>query len=183
MMLTNLQKRKLTRFFNVWDANGDGVITTADPAQVAQNLAELRGLEPGSPEHEGFYAGFMLYQNDFLQAVDVDESGQVTLDEWLAYHDEMLQDDQRFEGTVLMVVEVMFALMDQDGDGRITLEEYGTWMRGMRIAEQDITEKVFQKLDLNGNGTVSKAEMLQLTREFFHSDDPEARGNWALGPF
>lgn len=182
-MLTNLQKRKLTRFFNVWDANGDGVITTKDPEQVAQNLAKLQGLKPGSPEHEGFYSGFMSYQNDFLKAVDVDESGRVTLEEWLAYHEEMLQDGKRFEGTALMSIEVMFALMDRNGDGKITLEEYGEWMRAFRIGEQDTTEEVFQKLDLNENGTLSKEEILQLTREFFYSDDPDARGNWALGPF
>jgi Ca2+-binding EF-hand superfamily protein len=181
VMLTDLQKRKLKRFFNVWDANRDGVITKEDPAQVAQNLARLRGLKPGSPEHEAFYAGFMLYQEGFLQAVDVDESGHVTLEEWLAFHEAMLQDEQQFEATVLMVSEVMFELMDQDGDGKITLEEYGSWMRAMRIAELDITEEVFQKLDLNEDGTLSKQELLQLIREFFYSDDPEARGNWALG--
>ncbi len=182
-MLTDLQKRKLTRFFDVWDTNGDGVITTEDPAQVARNLAELQGLVPGSPEYERFYSGYMLYQNSFLQAVDVEESGQVTLDQWLAFHDEMLQDEEQFEGTVLLPVEVMFALMDQDGDGRVTLEEYGTWMTSLRIGEEDITEEVFQKLDLNEDGTLSKAEIQELTREFFYSNDPEARGNWALGPF
>jgi Ca2+-binding EF-hand superfamily protein len=180
-MLTNLQKRKLTRFFSVWDADGDGVITTKDPEQVAQNLAKLQGLEPGSPEYERFYSGYMSYQNDFLKAVDVDESGRVTLEEWLAYHEKMLQDEQRFEGTALMVIEVMFALMDRNGDGKITLEEYGKSMKALRI--EDITGKELQKLDLNGNGILSKEDVLQLTREFFYSDDPDARGNWALGPF
>ena len=182
-MLTDLQKRKLTRFFNVWDANGDGIITSEDPEQVAQNLAELQELKPGSPEHERFYSGFMLYQKDFLQAVDVDESGSVTLEEWLAYHDKMLQDEERFERTALVAAEAMFQLMDRDGDGRITLKEYGRWMRAFRIVEQDILEEVFQKLDLNESGALSKEEMLRLTREFFYSDDPDAPGNWALGPF
>ncbi|MFL7794197.1 MAG: EF-hand domain-containing protein [Anaerolineae bacterium] len=180
-MLTNLQKRKLTRFFNVWDTDDDGAITTKDPEQVAQNLAKLQGLKPGSPEHEGFYSGLMSYQNDFLKAVDMDESGRVTLEEWLAYHEEMLQDEKRFEGTVLMVIEVMFALMDRNGDGKITLEEYEECMKALRI--EDFAEKALQKLDLNGNGTLSKEEVLKLTREFFYSDDPKARGNWALGPF
>jgi Ca2+-binding EF-hand superfamily protein len=182
-MLTNLQKRKLTRFFTAWDTDGDGVITTKDPERVAQNLAKLQGLEPGSPEHENFYNGFMAYQNHFVRTVDVDESGNITLEEWLAYHEKMLQDEASFAGTALMTVEAMFDLMDRNGDGKITLEEYGEWMKALRIAEQDITEKVFQKLDLNGNGILSKEEVLQLTCEFFYSDDPDARGNWALGPF
>jgi Ca2+-binding EF-hand superfamily protein len=80
-MLTNLQERKLTRFFSVWDANGDGVITTEDPEQVARNLSKLQGLEPSSPEHKRFYNGFMSYQDDFLKAVDADESGRVTSEE------------------------------------------------------------------------------------------------------
>jgi Ca2+-binding EF-hand superfamily protein len=180
-MLTNLQKRKLTRFFDVWDTDGDGVITTKDPEQVAQNLAKLQDLEPGSPEHKGFYSGLMSYQNDFLKTVDMDKSGRVTLEEWLAYHEKMLQDEKRFEGTALMVIEVMFALMDRNGDGKITLEEYGECMKALRI--KDLTDKDLQKLDLNGNGILSKEDVLQLTREFFYSDDPDARGNWALGPF
>ena len=180
-MLTNLQKRKLTRFFNVWDADGDGVITTKDPEQVAQNLAKLQGLVPGSSEREGLYSGLLSYQNDFLKAVDVDESGRITLEEWLAYHEQMLQDEKRFEGTALMAIEVMFALMDQNGDGKISLEEYGKCMKALRI--KDLTEKALQKLDLNRNGILSKEEVLQLTREFFYSDDPDAPGNWALGPF
>jgi Ca2+-binding EF-hand superfamily protein len=182
-MLTKLQRRKLTRFFNVWDANGDGVLTTDDPAQVAQNLAELRGLKPGSPEYEGFLGGFMLYQNDFLQAVGMDEQGRVTLEKWLAYHEGMLEDESRFESTALMVAEVMFNLMDQSGDGRLTLEEYRDWMGAFRIGKEDMTEDVFQKLDLNEDGTLTKEEVLHLTREFFYSDDLEARGNWMLGPF
>ena len=67
--------------------------------------------------------------------------------------------------------------------GKITLEEYGEWMRAFRVEEQIITDDVFQKLDVNGDGTLSLEETLQLTREFFYSDDPDARGNWALGAF
>ena len=182
-MLTDLQKRKLTRFFNVWDANSDGAITKQDPKQVAQNLAGLQGLEPGSPQYEAFYSGFMLYQNDFIQAVDMDESGRVTLEEWLAYHDEMLQSEERFQGTALMAIQAMFQLMDRNADGEISLEEYGEWMRAFGVEEQTITDEVFQKLDINGDGTLSQEETLQLTREFFYSDDPDARGNWALGSF
>lgn len=182
-MLTDLQKRKLTRFFKVSDADGDGVITTRDPEQVAKNLAELRGLKPGSPEYEGFYSGYVLYQNDFIRAMDLDDNGEVTLKEWLAYHEEMLQDEKRFESTVLMVSELMFHLMDQNADGKLTLEEYRDWMRAFRIAEQDITADVFRQLDLNEDVTLSKEELLRLIREFYYSDDPEARGNWMLGPF
>jgi Ca2+-binding EF-hand superfamily protein len=182
-MLTDLQKRKLTRFFNVWDADGDGVITKQDPEQVARNLARLQGLEPGSPRYAAFYNGFMLYQRDFIQAVDMDESGRVTLEEWLAYHDEMLQSQERFQGTALMAIQAMFQLMDRNEDGKISLEEYAEWMRTFGVEEQSITDNVFQKLDMNGDGTLSQEETLQLTREFFYSDDPDARGNWALGSF
>jgi Ca2+-binding EF-hand superfamily protein len=182
-MLTDLQKRKLTRFFNVWDADGDGAITRQDPEKMAQSLAGLQGLEPGSPQYEAFYSGFTLYQNDFIQAVDMDESGRVTLEEWLAYHDEMLQSEERFRGTALMAIQAMFQLMDQNEDGNISLEEYGEWMRTFGVDEQAITDKVFQKLDVNGDGMLSQEETIELTREFFYSNDPDARGNWALGSF
>ncbi|HSH04637.1 MAG TPA: EF-hand domain-containing protein [Anaerolineae bacterium] len=182
-MLTDLQKRKLTRFFNVFDADHNNVLTTEDPQQVAHNLGQLRGWQSGDEAYATFELGFMQYWRDFLTLSDKDENGEVTLDEWLAYHDELLQNENRFKQIVLLSAGMMFDLIDADGDGSITLEEYGSWMRAFRIDEGDITPELFAKLDLNGDGTLSRAELIQLTTDFYFSNDPDNPGNWCMGPF
>ena len=165
-MLTDLQKRKLTRFFNVWDADGDGVITTKDPEQVAQNLAGLQGLKPGSLKHKVFYGGFMRYQKDFLKAMDLDENGRVTLDEWLAYHEEMLQDEKKFRRTALMAMESVFALMDRDAGRRLpaldfTPEQLSTWCKAERHLASGEWEA---KCSIDGNKAAGVRRAVKLIR-------------------
>lgn len=40
----------------------------------------------------------------------------------------------------------------------------------------------FPRWDRDANGYVSKEEMAEVVREFFHSSDPDAPGNLLFGP-
>jgi Ca2+-binding EF-hand superfamily protein len=62
-------------------------------------------------------------------------------------HDEA----RRYEGGFAM--RIIFALMDPDGDGTISLEEF-----------QAAHERIFKAMDADKDGTVSMEEM----RDFFH---------------
>jgi hypothetical protein len=42
---------------------------------------------------------------------------------------------------------------------------------------------VFPKLDANQDGFLSKEEVLQLIRDFFYSNEPEAPANDMFGPY
>ena len=182
-MLSELRTRKLTRFFRVVDRDGDGILTLADPEIVVRKLASLRELRQGTTSYESFRDGFMAYWSDLMKRSDGDEDGVVTLREWLDYHDEMLADETRFEYTVAFSAGIMFALMDTDEDGTISLDEYGEWMKAWGIDEDDLTPEVFAGLDRNGDGILSQTEVLDMVREFYYSDDPDAPGNWCMGPF
>lgn len=182
-MLSELRARKLTRFFRIFDRDGDGSLTIGDPQKVVHNLAKIRDLRPGTPHYESFHSGFMAYWEDLMNRSDADGDGAVTLQEWLDYHEEMLADEARFEYTVAFSAGVMFALMDVDENGTISLEEYGQWLQAWGIADDELTPEVFARLDRNGDGTLSQNEVLDMTREFYYSEDPEAPGNWCMGPF
>ncbi len=180
-MLSEFRRRKLTRFFAVVDADGDGVFTAADTELVAERLARLRGLDPASSEHASFRAGFMYYWQDVRRACDSDVNGRVTLSEWIAYHEVMLADAARFEATAQNSAGLMFALVDADEDGVISPEEYGTWMRAWGMTDDESSAEVLRRINPGGGGLTREA-VLERTREFFYSEDPDAPGNWAMGP-
>lgn len=180
-MLGELRTRKLTHFFNVMDHDRDGRVTREDLERVAGNLATLRGLAEDSAEYASFRVGFDSYAVGLLAGAG--GPGGLTLDAWLSYNAQLLADEARFEATASLAAAAMFALMDANGDGVINLDEYRQWMSAWGIDPDDHADEVFGKLDLNGDGTLSRGEVLGLVRDFFYSDDPDAPGNWALGPF
>jgi len=182
-MLSDVRKRKLVRFFNVVDTNGDGVFEARDTELVAQRVAALRGLSPGEEGYEGFYRGFSYYWEDLRRSCAPSEQGRVTLDEWLAYHTEMLADEARFRATAEASASLMFALVDSDGDGVLSLEEYGQWMRAWGMTDEHTSTEVLARIDPSGAGQLTREDVVSLTHTFFYSDDPDAPGSWAMGPF
>ena len=182
-MLSDFRKRKLTRFFEVVDSDGDGVFTHADTELVGARLAALRGLKAGTPDYDNFIAGFSFYWQDVRDASDANADGKVTLEEWLAYHDGMLADEQRYAATAANSAGLMFALVDKDGDGKISTDEYGDWMRAWGMTDDETFAGTMAKLDPGGSGAFSRDEVLAFTRDFFYSEDADAPGNWAMGPF
>lgn len=180
--LSEFRKRKLGVLFAAFDGNKDGMLTNEDPVIIYERIAAIAGLEPGSQGHTNFELGFMAYWKDFIMASDLDADGRVGLDEWLRYHAAMLDDDKRYQQTVSMSLGVMFALMDGDQDGAMSLADYGRWLGAWQLDPAVITEELLAHLDIGGNGMLTQDQIRTLTHEFFYSDDPKARGNWCMGP-
>lgn len=182
-MLSDVRKRKLAALFAAFDGDHDGVLTNADPALIVERLARLGELDAGTPQLQMFEQGFMAYWKDFVMCSDANADGRVTIEEWNAYHEDMLEDDKRYQATVKMSLGVMFALIDRDHDGFISLAEYAGWLRAWQVDGDAIDDELLARLDIGGDGKLSSAQVEELTREFFYSEDPEAPGNWSMGPF
>ena len=181
--LSEFRKRKLAALFAAFDGDRDGVLTNADPAVILERLAKIAGLAPASPEHQNFERGFLAYWKDFVMTSDLNADGKVTTAEWFTYHETMLDDARRFDMTVAMSAGVMFALMDGDRDGFMSLAEYGQWLGAWQVEGNTVDDALLARLDIGGNGKLSSDQVIALTRDFFYSDDPDAPGNWCMGPF
>jgi Ca2+-binding EF-hand superfamily protein len=174
-------RKRLVRFYNVYDADGNGVITQADAELSLNNLAALRNYKVGTPEYESFRAGFLIYWNDLLKAADADQNSEITLEEWLKYHENLLSDKSRALQTILPSVFAMFDVMDSDGNGSITMGEYKNFMHAFGVPEKWIGEDVFQKLDLNKDGSISKKELGDVVDQMYFNPDPSCAGNVLFG--
>jgi len=178
-MLTDLQTRKFTRMFNAFDADHSGYLEFADVQTILTNLAQLNGIVAGSPEYEAAQSSFRTRWEHTRQFADTNRDDRVTLDEWLAYCSALIQSPEMFEQDMGSLISSNARLMDRDGDGLISLEDFAA-VRGN--LDSDNTA-VFQRLDLNGDGYISREEFIASYRQFFLSDDPDAPGSWFFGPF
>jgi Ca2+-binding EF-hand superfamily protein len=174
-------EKRLLRIFNVYDSDESGTITQSDAEYSLRRLAALRGYNKGTPEYESFREGFMIYWNDLLKGVDADENSEITVDEWLEYHENLLTDEHKAMQIILPFISTMFDIIDIDANGIISMDEYKNFMRAFGVLERWITDEVFRKLDLNKDGTISKKELGVLVREMYFNPDPSCPGNYLFG--
>jgi juvenile hormone diol kinase len=179
-MLTDLQRRKMTRFFNVIDNNHSGFIQERDYVRIAQNFARLRGLPPGSEGYKKLQSKFLFVWEYIQKFGDPNRDNSVSLNEFLDYANSVLEGNYAaVEGST---GSFLFELIDSDGDGTITLNEFHMFYHGYDI-DDAVVEDIFSKLDLDDDSRISADEFAQLGYDFHYSDDPDAPANWFFGPF
>jgi Ca2+-binding EF-hand superfamily protein len=179
-MLSDALRDRLITVLGVWDADRDGAIEESDYAVAAGRLAGLSGLKPGSAEYERLHGQLVNGGWQLLRQFDSNGDGRVSIEEALEGFDGLHADQQRYREVIIEPSYSAFDLIDTDHDGRITAEEYRAYLIAMSVDEATAAT-AFEHLDLNGDGFLSREEFVQLTDEFYTSDDPDAAGGWLYG--
>ncbi len=180
-MLTELQKKKLPNLFKFYDGNGNGFIEAVDFDIIHARFCQAAGWRKGSAPYERLKSG-LANRWKKTRAFATTDRDRVSLHEWLAYVDEMLQSDEAYEAEVKDIATMVFQAFDRDMNGRIDLQEYKSWHRAHGL-DDSTAEELFRDLDLNHDGSISTEEHITLLRQFFKSDDPAAPGNKLFGPY
>ncbi|CCH33829.1 EF-hand domain-containing protein [Actinosynnema sp. NPDC047251] len=171
-MASDLQKRKGSIVFRAMDADDDGFLERADFEALTDRWVAIRG-DSGEARLRELMMGWW---ETLLAASDQDRDEKVTFDELLSVIDNL--------GTMLDLVvataESMFEAVDEDGDGEISAEEYSWMIRAWTGAETS-TGDVFARLDVNGDGHISKGEFARHWVEFWAGDDEDAPGTYVFG--
>lgn len=180
-MLSDLQRKKLTRYFRVYDVDDDGRIAQPDFERVLENVRALYGADEASATHRSLRAGYLRRWEGLRASADADRDGGVDLPEWLAYWNEVLDDEGRYQSEVVAVTRSLLDVFDTDGDGVLGPDEFCNFY-GVYGLKSAMAREVFRALDTDGDGIVSRRELLAMAHEFYRSDDPEAPGNHLFGP-
>jgi len=181
-MLTELQNRKLTSLFYWYDTDGSGDLKLDDYERLVRNIGQIRGHGPGSQEYDGLRRQFMFAWSSLVASADKSGDNAISLEEWLAYMDKILNIEEAAGRTVTSLATLITNMVDIDGNGRITPQEYALFLKAYNVDER-LFDDIFQHLDLNGDGYLSRDEIFNLVHQFYLSDDPQAPGNWLVGPF
>ncbi len=180
-MLSDLQQKKLTRYFRVYDVDDDGRLARPDFERVVENVRALYGVDEESSTHRRLRDGYLVRWESLRKSADADRDGGVDLVEWLAWWDEVLSDEERYEGEVAVVTRTLFDIFDTDGDGVLGPDEFCNFY-GVYGLDSAMARQVFAALDMDGDGTVTRHELVAMAHEFYRSDDPDAPGNRLFGP-
>lgn len=181
MVLTDLQRRKLTRFFRVYDIDGDGVIQRKDYIQLAHNVARAKNLPIDSPLGKRMEEVFLQVWENLEILADKNYDHVVTLQEFLDYREKLHTDEGKYRDLVEAGL-ALFDLLDMDQNGIIDVDEFVVFYEFFDLPA-DLARDMFERLDASGKGYITREESIQLGQEFNLANNPDAPGNWLFGPF
>jgi Ca2+-binding EF-hand superfamily protein len=183
-MLSDLQTRKFSHAFHIADMDHDGVLQRADYELYATQMADAFELPHESSASRALHEKIMGDWEMTKQLV-AGKDDSITLQEFLTFHDAVIHSPM-LDGFVAGYVDGTLALwraVDPNGpaDGA-TPERFARFLKAFGISAAEAAE-AFAHLDRNGNGVMSRDEMIEAQKEFFVSDDANAAGNWLLGKY
>lgn len=181
-MLTALQTQKLTRLFSLYDTNRDGVIERADYELVAHSTALALSHQPGSPEYAQLQTEYMASWDNLQQLADSNQDNQLTVAEFLTGYAKLMTQKERFANVIMGLVKTTLTLQDTNKDGKVSQQEHRDFLVAFNTTPAEAVD-TFRRLDRDGDGFLTTEEMVVNTEEFFLSSDPQAPGNWLVGPY
>jgi Ca2+-binding EF-hand superfamily protein len=186
-MLGKLQQIKINHMFRFYDADSNGQLERKDFVEIADRLAASRGVEQGTDAYASLKEIQMQWWDKYRSYLNKDVDGTINSDEWLAFWgalmtliaDEASSGSSDFLQMLKDSAVTMFDMMDDDSDGRGTCREYATWLN--TFLPQADAQAAFDRLDVNGDGVLTRDGAVGLLKEFLMSNDPEAPGNHLMG--
>lgn len=175
--MTDVQKQKITHFFNVLDHDGNSLLQPEDFQLVGDTISDIVGFNENTRERLELKLRAHKLFIQILKDINKEEA-ILSLAEWIQFFEEVVL--TRPNDYVNQSSTYLFSLFDQDGDGYIDQKEYMDMFKAYGLYSAQ-AKKAFDMLDINGDGQISGGELVKAFEDFFSSSDENAPGNWIFG--
>lgn len=181
-MLDQLRRQKITLLFLIFDADQNGYVERQDFERAAKTLAVLNGVSQFSDDYRRLHDSYSDIYRSIKTMMDTDGDHRVGLDEWITYFEGMLEDEDRYLEVAAPIARYIFNMLDHNENGKISIEEWRLFSQAYNIPAEDVDD-IFNKMDADDSGFITREEFGHLVTDFFLSDDPDKPGNYIFGRF
>jgi Ca2+-binding EF-hand superfamily protein len=166
MSARTIQQERLDKRFELWDANGDGRIDGSDFEAEARRILRSFNEPETTPKGRAVLAA---YQNMWMIATvrgDIDANGSIDPVEFKRIGTEAVIESgpAGFAEVLQPCIAAVADLCDEDDDGLVDRAEFARWLNAVGVQEDP--GELFNRLDTNGTGTLSKDELIQAVRDY-----------------
>lgn len=160
-MLSDLQTRKIIKFFSMYDTNCDGLLVSGDFENIVKKLADLN-LSNRSGKYLSLKDRFTRAWKALETHADLNHDHRISLKEWLSYYQSVLENEQKYQEELHTLMDLVFEIFDEDGDGKISQTEWEQLFSIYNICPI-YAVGVFEKLDQNQDGCLDRSEVMDST--------------------
>lgn len=180
----DLRHQKMKKLFAYWDTDQNQYIEREDWLRILDRRAKLYEwsdafYQAERAKAENAFAALLVF-------ADTDEDGRVSWDEFVAYFEKMFPASESVSVEALPPMVQISVIryvneMDVNQDGLIEAEDYVRWFVDVVNGAEETGRDAFARIDRDGNGRLSTAELQQAVADFYLSADADAPGNWLFG--
>jgi Ca2+-binding EF-hand superfamily protein len=171
----------LTARFDALDVDADGHIDERDYAAMARRLIDAFGFDPHSVVAGRVRDRYRQFWHALRRTTDVDGDSRVSKREFVAA---VIGGHAGRDHTLLRaaapIAAAVVELADFDADGRLDEAEFRKLFSALGVTDADCGE-AFIRTDRDGDGYLTRRELLLALEEFYCSAEPEAGGSWRFG--
>jgi Ca2+-binding EF-hand superfamily protein len=180
--MAGVLEQKAEHRFDMWDTNGDGILTEDEFLRVGQGILDTYGTSEDSPKGKAVMEGIRSFWERHLEGMDLNEDGRISREEYHGALEGNIRGNNGVEAVVVPFWEAILDLADESGDGALDAAEFVQIMAAFGVSEGDATY-TFGNIDADGNGEITTDEWLKALRQFWTSTDPDAPGNTLFGRY
>jgi Ca2+-binding EF-hand superfamily protein len=177
---SDVRAEKYSDTFNNFDVNGSGAVNEDDLAALVQRVTAQFGYGPGTSQYEAFEQACAQVWQNLLSATGKSggAGGELSREEYVTML--LSASPGKIRSIFDPYVDGMFTLIDGNGDGSITQDEFEKHQLAWGLSDGSVGG-TFAQLDTNNSGELSRAEYTEFMHQFFESRDPGATANALSG--
>lgn len=171
--------RKIRKFFDLLDDNGDESLSLEDFMDAATRVAQSFGFAEGTPEHQRVVAAYSTLWADVYS--NMDET--LSFDKMISAHEtSVLMIPGGYE-RVRPVADTLLTLADADQDDVISKLEYVRILHDAFRVPEDEAGEAFDTLDPEGKGKLTRRQIHRAAEGFFCTANQKTYGSAMFGRF
>jgi Ca2+-binding EF-hand superfamily protein len=170
----NHMQRKWAHFYNLIDANKDGVLEVEDFELIAERVKLLCDAKGKNVDGDKLKWESKRLFDKLRMEMNLTKKTAIRLWNWFDWLTDITYEGKGsvvYRSFTLTLCREIFEICDQNGDGFVSHAEFSEFFLLFNIPN-DVALRSFQILDTNQSGRINKHELLHGIREFFIGTEP-----------
>lgn len=167
-------RQKWAHFYNLIDANKDGILEVDDFELFSNRVKHLCDIKGKDIDAVDLSRESRRLFDKLLAEMNLNDATVIRLENWFDWLNEITYEGKGsvvYRAFTLTLCREIFDICDQNSDGFVSHSEFSEFLLLFNISN-DIALRSFQILDKNQSGRINKHELLEGIREFFIGTEP-----------